>query len=159
MDWRNEAKEKLFKLEENIDQLNYNNPYEALISGEVDVAYMFTSQVALALQERPKLKVVYPEEGLGVGIDAWFIPSSAKNKEEAHEFLNYILDPEVGADISEQIMYMCVNKASEEYLSDKFKNNQALYIPSDKLGNPEFIRDVGDATGLYDKIWTEFKQL
>lgn len=153
-----EAKEKLFKLKNNIKQFNYNNPYEAIIGGEADVAYMFTSQVALALQERPELKVAYPEEGMGVGIDAWFIPETAGNKDEAHEFLNYILDPKVGADISEQIMYMCVNKASAEFLSDDFKNNKALYIPSDILGNPEFIKDVGDATEIYDKIWTEFKQ-
>lgn len=154
----NEAKEKLFKLKKNIHHLDYNNPYESIISGEVDVAYIFTPQVALAIDARPELKIVYPEEGMGFGIDSWFIPSSAKNTDEAHEFLNYILEPEVGASIAEQILYMCINKVSDEYLSEDFTSNPALYIPSDILGTPEFIQDVGDATAVYDKIWTEFKQ-
>lgn len=154
----NEAKDKLSELKDNIYKLDYNNPYEAIISGEADVAYMFTPQVLLALEARPELTVVYPEEGMGFGIDSWFIPTCATNTDEAHEFLNYILEPEVGANISEQIMYMCINKASAEYLSEDFTSNPALYIPADILGNTEFIQDVGDATEKYDKIWTDFKQ-
>ena len=119
---------------------------------------MFTPQVLLSLQARPELKVVYPEEGMGFGIDCWFVPVSAGHKEEAYEFLNYILKPEIGAKISEQIMYMCVNKASYEYLSQDFTSNPALYIPSEILGETEFIEDVGEAASIYDKIWTEFKQ-
>ncbi len=154
----NEAKEKLFKLKDNVHHFDYNNPYESIISGEVNVAYMFTPQVLLALAERPELKVVYPEEGMGFGIDSWFIPTTAKNTDEAHEFLNYILEPKTGANIAEQIMYMCINKASREYLSDEFTKNPALYIDTEVLGTPEFIEDVGDATAIFDKIWTEFKQ-
>lgn len=155
----NKAKEKLFKLKDNVHHFDYNNPYESIISGEVSVSYMFTPQVLLALQERPELKVVYPEEGMGFGIDSWFIPKSSKNKDEAHEFLNYILEPKTGANIAEQIMYMCINKASDEYLSEDFTKNPALYIDSEILGTPEFIKDVGDATAIFDKIWTEFKQI
>ncbi len=154
----NKAKDKLATLKDNIHHFDYNNPYESIISGEASVAYMFTPQVLLAIQARPELKVVYPEEGMGFGIDSWFIPITAKNKDEAHEFLNYILEPEIGANISEQIMYMCPNKASYPYLSENFTNNPALYIPTEILGTPEFIKDVGSATSIYDKIWTEFKQ-
>lgn len=153
-----EAKEKLFQLKPNIHHLDYNNPYDSLISGEVSVAYMFTSQVNTALNERPELQVVYPEEGMGFGIDCWFIPLNAPHKDAAHEFLNYILDAETGAKISESILYMCPNQASYDYLSDDFKNNKALHIPSDILGETEFIKDVGEAATLYDSIWTEFKQ-
>ena len=154
----NEAKEKLFKLKDNVHHFDYDNPHESVISGEAAVGYMFTPNVLLALEARPDLKVVYPEEGMGFGIDSWFVSSGSKNTDEAYEFLNYILEPEVGASIAEQIMYMCVNKESEEYLSDDFKANPALYIPSEILGTPEFIKDVGDAAAIYDEIWTEFKQ-
>lgn len=154
----NDAKEKLLKLKPNIHHLDYNNPHESIISGEADLAYMFTPQVCLALQERPGLKVVYPKEGLGFGIDCWFIPKSVRNLDNAHAFLNFITDAKIGARISEQVLYLCPNKASVEYLSDDFKNNKAIYIPEDKLTNTEFIQDVGDSASIYDEIWTVFKQ-
>lgn len=153
-----QAKEKLLKLKPNIHHLDYNNPNDAMVSGEAAVGYMFTPQVILALQERPDLKVVYPSEGMGFGIDSWFVPLNAPHKDNAYTFLNYILDAKTGARISEQTLYLCPNKASEPYLSEEFKSNKALYIPTELLGNTEFIEDVGDETETYDKIWTEFKQ-
>lgn len=153
-----QAKEKLFQLKPNIYKLDYNNPYDAIISGEASVAYMFTPQVLLAQQARPELEVVYPEEGMGFGIDAWFVPLNAPHMDNAHTFLNYILDAEVGARISEQILYICPNQAAQAYLSEEFKSNKVLYIPSEVLGETEFIKDVGEATTLYDNIWTAFKQ-
>lgn len=154
-----QAGEKLNKLRPNIRLLNYNNPQESMLSGEATVGYMFTSQVATVLAERPDFKVVYPQEGLGFGIDNWFIPAQAANKDAAYSFLNYMYEPERFASIAEQIYYLCVNNASEPYLSDTYKNNPALHVPSDKLVNTEFIKDIGtDATAVFDQIWTAFKQ-
>ncbi len=153
-----QAKEKLFALKGNIRALSYDNPQSLLISHEASIGYMFTPQVLEALKARPELKVVYPSEGMGFGIDNVFVPYNAPNADNAYSFINYILDGEVGAKISQQILYICPNKASEPFLADDYKNNESLYIPSDILGKTEFIEDVGDATATYDKIWTEFKQ-
>lgn len=154
-----QARQKLMSLKPNIRALNYDNPQSLLISGEATVGYIFTSQVLEATQARPELKVVYPSEGMGFGIDSIFIPLNAPNKDSAYAFIDYILNGEVSAKIFPQINYICPNKAAYEFLPDEYKNNQSLYIPSDILGNTEFIQDVGaEATEIYDKIWTEFKQ-
>ncbi len=96
-----QAKEKLLRLKPNIRALDYSTPYNLMISGETAVGYMFTSQVITALNENPDLKVVYPEEGLGFGIDACFVPANAPHKENAYKFLDFILDGERSAHISE----------------------------------------------------------
>lgn len=153
-----EAKAKLMELKPNIRTLAMNNLQDVILSGEASVGYMFTAQVVMALQTNPELKVVYPEEGMGFGIDNLIVPLNAPHEDNAFSFINYILEPEVGAKVSSQIMYLCPNKESAPYLPEEYKNNAALYIPSDVLGNTEFIQDVGEATELYDKIWTEFKQ-
>ncbi|MBQ7974098.1 MAG: extracellular solute-binding protein [Clostridia bacterium] len=152
------AKDKLMKLKDNIHHLNYTNPHESLISGDVDIAYLFSSQAYLALEARPELKVVFANEGIGFGIDSWFIPKGAQNSDNAHKFLNYITDAENGAKITEQIMYLSPNKAAREFLPDTIKNNPIFNIPSEKLHNSEFILDIGDTAEEYTKIWTEFKQ-
>ncbi|MGI5958055.1 MAG: ABC transporter substrate-binding protein [Massiliimalia sp.] len=153
-----EAKEKLLKLTPNIRSMAVNQIQDLLISGEASVGYMFASQAAIALETNPDLKVVYPTGGMGFGIDSAFVPEKSANKDNAYAFLNYILDGEVGAQISSQIYYLCPNQAADEYLPDSYKENAALFIPEDALQDTEFIKDVGDATSIYDKIWTEFKQ-
>ena len=153
-----QASEKLNQLKPNIRAFSYNNPQDDMISGEASVGYYFTPQVYLTLQSRPDLKVVYPEEGMGFGIDSIFVPINAPHPDNAYAFINYVLDGQVGAQISEEILYLCPNTAAQEYLSDEFKNSQIINIPDEILGQTEFIEDVGDKTETYTRIWTEFIQ-
>lgn len=150
------AGDKLMELAPNIRVLSQNQTQDFLLSGEVNVAFLFTSQVALALSQNPELKVVYPKEGLGFGVDAAFIPAKAPNSDNANAFLNYILDGEVGAKISQQTYYLCPNQASYEYLPEEYK--KSLVITADDIPNGEFIQNLGaDATSLHEELWTEFK--
>jgi len=150
------AGDKLLELAPNIRILSQDQTQDYLVSGEISVAFLFTSQVALALQANPNLKVVYPKEGLGFGVDALFIPSKAPNSENAQAFLNYILKGEVGAKISTQTYYLCPNKASYEFLPEEFQ--KSLVISAEDIPEGEFIQDVSaEATQLHNKIYTEFK--
>lgn len=150
------AGDKLIKLAPNIRLLSQDQTQNYLINGEVSVAFLFTSQVALALQTNPNLKVVYPKEGLGVGVDAVFVPSKAPNLENAYTFLNYILDGEVGAKITTQTYYLCPNKAAYEYIPEEFK--KSLCITEKTIPEGEFIQDIGtEALDLHNEIWTKFK--
>jgi spermidine/putrescine transport system substrate-binding protein len=153
------AGDKLITLKPNIRVFDYSAPHEKMISGEAAVGFMFTSQIVWALSERPDLKVVYPEEGMGYGIDSCFIPSNAPNPEYANLFLNFILDGKISAQISEFTQYINCVTTAKEYLSPEYLNNEALYIPGEILGDAQFIMDVGpDATALYDEVWTAMKQ-
>ena len=78
-----EAREKLLTLRPNIRALDYNTPYNLMLSGETSVGYMFTSQVLTVLNENPNFEVVFPKEGLGFGIDSCFIPAKAPHADNA----------------------------------------------------------------------------
>lgn len=147
------AKEKLLTLKPNIRSLDYSTPYNLMIGGETAVGYMFTSQIITALNEKPDLKVVFPEEGLGFGIDSCFIPAKAPHPDNAAAFLDFILEGKRSAHITDQIFYISCNSAATEFLA-----NQALVIPDEAIENAEFIQDVGETTQLYNDIWTAFKQ-
>ncbi len=150
------AGDKLMELAPNVRVLSQNQTQDFLLSGEVSAAFLFTSQVVLALSQNPDLQVVYPKEGLGFGVDAAFIPSQAPNSDNAHAFLNFILDGEVGAQISQQTYYLCPNKASYAFLPEEFQ--KSLIISTDDVPNGEFIQDVGpEAAQLHEELWTEFK--
>ena len=107
------AGEKLNELAPNIRIIKDDNLQDDLISGEISAAVMYTSQVTMAMLADPSLKVVYPKEGIGLGIMACFIPSKAQNAEAAYLFLDYILDAQRGAKCFEYLGYYCTYSASD----------------------------------------------
>ena len=154
-----EAKTKLLELKPNIRTLDYNNGQAAIISGEASVGYLFTSQVNEAIKARPDLEVVYPKEGLGYGIDAWFMPANAPHPDNAAKFLNFVMEGERAAYIIEQVGYTNTNQAAQPFLSEDYLNNPVVNIPQSALENAQMIENIGnEATALYDQIWTEFKK-
>jgi len=151
------AKEKLMGLHKNIHAFDYDTPYNILLSGEANVAFMFTPQVQTAMDGNPDLSVCYPKEGLGFGIDCMLIPVNAPHPKNAEMFLNFMMQPEIAANCAMVQAYMNPNLAAEQFLPEGYLNNPVLFIPQEKLGTPEIIHDVGEAEAIYQEIWTEFK--
>ena len=146
-----EAGKKLLELAPNVRLIQDDNTQNALLNGEASAAFLYTSQVTQALTENPDLKVVYPQEGLGFGIMAGFVPSEAPNSEVAFEFLNYILEPEVSAQCFDYIGYYCTTQAANDLV------NPGLVVP-DSVTKGEIIQNVSEeAEAAYNKNWTEFK--
>lgn len=146
-----EAGKKLLDLAPNVRMIQDDNTQNALLNGEASAAFLYTSQVTQVLAENPDLEVVYPEEGLGFGIMAGFVPSKAPNSEAAHQFLDYILEPEVSAQCIDYIGYYCTNKAADELV------NPNLVVPDD-VTKSEIVQNVSaEADAAYNKNWTEFK--
>ncbi len=151
------AGQKLLELAPNVRLIKDDNLQDDLISGEVGAAVMYTSQATLALTTRPDLKVVFPEEGIGFGIMASFIPSKAPNPEAAYKFIDYILQPDVAAQCFEFLGYYCTNKDAEEKISEEVR--PYLTLPdSFSKEDMEMIENISaEAMEEHEKVWTEFK--
>ena len=153
-----EAAEKLDSLRSNIHVLEYENLHNYLVSGDISVAYTFTPFVALALDANPDLKVVWPEEGLGFGIDGCFIPVNAPHARNANIFLQYLLRPEVAATCAEWQYYCCPNEAAKAYLSEEYLNNPVFNGIYDRLDDAEYVRNLSsEDEQKFQDIWTKFK--
>ena len=150
-----EAGKKLLKLAPNIRIISDSNTQDALLSGEVSAAFLYTSQVNTALSANPELSLCYPKEGVGFGITPAFIPKNAPNKEAAHAFLNYILDEKIGAKCFEHTQYFCTFKGSESFIADDLK--ERLILPSN-ISDMEIISNLPPAAeDMHTLIWTKFK--
>lgn len=153
------AGERLNELAPNIRLIKDDYIQDDLLSGEIDAAIMYTSQVTMAKVANPNLEVVYPEEGIGFGIMAMFIPSEAPNADAAHKFIEFILDPERGAKCYEHLGYYCTSSAAEEYISEKYRD--FLTLPSDfGKDDMEMIENItSEADDAHISVWNEFKSL
>jgi len=152
-----EAKEKLMTLRPNIRAFNYDTPHNDMLSGEVSVGYMFTPFVLLAMDGNPDLKVIYPKEGMGFGIDSLVIPANAPHPKNAHALLSFLLDSEVAGNTAGMQYYLSPVKTAYEFIPEYLRDNPAIRIPEEILGETEFIMDVGEAESKFQEIWAEFK--
>ena len=151
------ALDKLKALKPNVKVFTSNYPEQSLVSGDASVGFMFSASAALLSDSGRNFKIVYPSEGLGFGIDCLAMSSQAPNADNTYRLLDYLLRPEVGADVSEQILYLCCNKAAESHLSDTYKSNPALFISED-FKDAGFILSLDEAANkLYSDNWTLFK--
>ncbi len=152
------AAEKLDALKENIHVLEYENLHNYLVSGDIGVAYTFTPFVGLALDANPELKVVWPKEGLGFGIDGLFIPVNAPHAKNANVFLEYMLRPEVAAVCAEWQYYCTPNTAALEVIGDWYTARSEFMGIFDRMGDAEFVLNLpAEDEQKFQDIWTTFK--
>ena len=153
-----EAAAKLESLKENIHVLEYENLHNYLVSGDIGVAYTFTPFVALALDANPDLKVVWPEEGLGFGIDGCFIPANAPHAKNANMFLEFLLRPEIAAVCAEWQYYCSPNAAALEVIGDWFKARPEFMGLYERMDDAEFVLNLpAEDEQKFQDIWTTFK--
>jgi spermidine/putrescine transport system substrate-binding protein len=123
-----------------------------LISGDVWVAQLWNGDATQAALEQPNIGYVVPREGSAIWEDSLLIPRSAKHQRAAHEFINYVLRPNVGAAISDTTGYGTPNEPALALME-----HPVPYPTQDELRRLEFQTDLGRATALVDQIWTEIK--
>lgn len=157
VDKLNDAKDSLKVFVDNVLTFNSDKAHEIMLSGEASVGLMYSSQVSAAIAENPDIKVVYPEEGIGIGIDSAFIPLNAPHKDSAYKLIDYLHRPDINASIMPQIQYGTTNSAAMELLDEGFKANKAINIPEEYTLNSEIICDVGEVAKIYNNIWTEVR--
>ena len=73
-----------------------------------------------------------PKEGTVVWFDLFAIPADAKNVDEAHQFLNYLMDPAVIANITNYVAYANPNAASQDLVDPEIKADPGIY-PTDEV--------------------------
>ena len=151
------AKNWLLKLKDNIKAYDSDSPKNFLISKEASLAILWNAEGALATLENNQIENIFPIEGTALSTDNFAIPKGAKNQDELYEFIDYILRPEVMAEIIDFYPYKCINTMSYDYFSDEYKNNLAANFSSDIVKNGHFVKNIGESINLYDKLWAEIK--
>lgn len=152
-----QAKQKLLELVPSVVAFDSDSPKSKLLAGEAWLGQVWNGEAALLMQEDPKFKYVIPKEGASIWMDNMAIPKGARNKQNAEAFINFLLRPEVSKRLGEEFPYGLPNPEAIKLLAPEVRNNTASYPPEEWLSRTEWIEDVGDATELFDRIYTEVK--
>ena len=151
------AADRVMKMAPNVRLIKDNGLQDDLVSGEIDAAITYTSEVTQACIADPELKVVYSPKGLGFGVMAQFIPAKAPHADAAHKFMDYLLRPEVSKTCFEAIGYYSTNKAADELIDPALK--PFLTLPEGvKIEQMDMMHNISpEALDLHTELWTEFR--
>ncbi|MBO4946795.1 MAG: spermidine/putrescine ABC transporter substrate-binding protein [Lachnospiraceae bacterium] len=154
-----EIEEKLLTLKNNIKLYDSDSPKSALISGDCTVGYIWSAEIALAMEENPDIKIVFPEEGPYVFMDNWAILEGSTHYDEAMEFINYMLKPESAQLCMEEFPYLNPNTAAVEAMGADYSENEAKNPPAEVIGSGEYVENLDtDTLAIYDEMWTKLKE-
>lgn len=131
---------------------------DALVNKEVAVAQAYSPDALQAgVKTGGKIEFILPEEGGTRAIDNVVILKGARNTEAAHKLINFLLSPEVNAAFVATIKGGPVVIKTKDLIAPEVKSNQALFPGHEVMAKFERLKDLGDATAQFDRIWTEIK--
>jgi len=138
---------------------------ELLIPDEVVLTHGWSGDVALAYYETYDEETEdgnwyysIPEEGAVKWLDNICVTSSSEKQATALHFMNYLLDAEVGAAITNYTYYASPNAAAMEFILPEIIEDESIFPPAEVEEKLEWLREVGDDAALkYDELWTAVK--
>ncbi|MDA0244433.1 MAG: spermidine/putrescine ABC transporter substrate-binding protein [Chloroflexi bacterium] len=128
----------------------------ALVNEEVMVAHAWSGAVAQARNENGNIAFFIPEEGGAVWQDNMVIPIDAPNPYTAEIFINYILDPRIGAKLSRYTLFYTPNEQAELLLGDEYfvtLQQGGMMIDAETYGRLEWV-ERNEETAIFDKTWS-----
>ena len=158
------AGELLLEIRPYIQKFHSSEYINALANGDICLALGWSGDILQARDRAAEadnnVEVEYsiPKEGALMWFDQMAIPNDAKNVEEAHIFMDYIMRPEVAAKASNYVYFANGNKASQSLLDEEVIDDPAIY-PTEEATKNLYTTTAYDSkiTRIVNRLWTKVK--
>ncbi|GAC1303344.1 MAG: polyamine ABC transporter substrate-binding protein [Steroidobacteraceae bacterium] len=158
------AEAALLKVRPYIRNINSSEYIEALANGDLCAAVGYNGDV-LQARDRARdankgveVRYTVPKEGSILWFDMLAIPKDAPDPASAYAFMDYIMRPQVSADISNFKRYATANAAAQALVQPSVRDDPAIYPPPDvRRGLSVQLADTPDQTRAITRMWQRFK--
>jgi putrescine transport system substrate-binding protein len=134
----------------------------ALANGDICLALGYSGDILQAKTRAEeakagvKLDYAIPAQGAQMWFDVMAIPADAPHVAEAHEFINYMLKPEVAAKATDFVSYANGNKASQAMIDKSVLENPAVYPTPEVLAKLFTVTPYDTKTQrVVTRLWTK----
>lgn len=158
------AEELLGSVRPDIRYFHSSQYIDDLANGEVCLAMGYSGDILQAADRAAEagqgveIQYVIPKEGAVVWFDMLAIPADAPHPENAHAFIDFVMRPQIAADISNYVLYANANKASLPMVDEEVRTDPSIY-PTDAIKENLFPTLARSAR--YDRLlkrsWTKLK--
>ena len=152
-----QAYEKLRTLLPNIKLFNMIAPQSIYTNENAVIGVGYSGDTYAAILSNPGLEYIYPKDGAFLWMNSMAIPKNAPNRDNAYKFINFILRPDIAAQIASKLRYSTPNLAAQKLLPKEQRDSRVLYPNAADLKNSQFEMDIGGANELYEQYWQELK--
>jgi spermidine/putrescine transport system substrate-binding protein len=152
-----QAYQKLTELVPNVRLFNSDSPKTPFLEGEVAIGMLWNGEAFMAKKENKAITFVYPKEGAILWMDSLVIPKDARNVDNAHQLIDFLLQPEIAQQISSEIGYATPNQAALALMDQTVRTDRTAYPTDEDIKNAEFQIDIGSAITIYEKYWEKLK--
>ncbi|TIP26845.1 MAG: polyamine ABC transporter substrate-binding protein [Mesorhizobium sp.] len=156
------AEEVMLKIRPYIRKFHSSEYINALANGDICLAVGWSGDVFQARDRATEanqgVEIAYsvPKEGAEMWFDQMAIPADAQHVAEAHEFLNYMMKPEVIAKASNYVFYANGNKASQQFIDKEILEDPAIYPDEATLAKLFTIAPYDSKTQrVVTRTWTK----
>lgn len=159
-----QAEAVLEKIRPYIRNINSSEYIEALANGDLCIAVAYNGDVLQARDRAHEankgIDIQYrvPKEGSILWMDMLAIPKDAPNPESAYAFINYIMTPQVTADISNFKRYANANAAAWPLVVPAVAGDPGIY-PTPEMQKKLTVQlgDSPEQTRAITRVWQKFK--
>jgi spermidine/putrescine transport system substrate-binding protein len=134
----------MIRQKSHIKVFHHDEGQDLLAAGDVDIVAEYNGDIAQIMVDDPDIGFVVPREGSLLASDCLCIPKAAPRPDNAHRFINYLLDAKVSAAISRTIRYPSPNAAALALMPDDYRRNPVIFPPAAVLAKCEY----GDFEGI-----------
>lgn len=137
---------------------NSDTAKEVLVSGDAAVGQIYDGFGAKAREEGANVEYAFPTQGYVVWMDNVVLLKDAPNRDSALKFMDFLLEPENIAAVSNYARYVPGVAGTEAYLDPALATLPEANPPA-TAGAGVFIEVCDQATQeVYDQIWTNLKK-
>jgi spermidine/putrescine transport system substrate-binding protein len=148
----------MIRQKSNIKAFHEDNGQDMLLSGDVDVVLEYNGDIAQIMEEDKDIGFVVPKEGSLLNSDCLCIPKGAPHPDNAHKFINNLLDAQAGQKIYDAIKYPSPNAAAKALMGDDYKNNAVIFPAADVLAKCEYGKfQSPDIIRAYEEAMTRIR--
>ena len=149
-----QAYEKLKSLKPAIAAFDTDAWRNQILAGDLLLAMCYSSDAVKITRENPKLKYITPKSGSSLWTDTIAIPSTSPNVDGAYAWINFMLQPQVAAQMSKRLGVATPNLEGYKQLPEELQNNTSLFPSESIIEKCERLAPVGDLEAVYEGYWT-----
>jgi spermidine/putrescine transport system substrate-binding protein len=131
---------------------------DVLVSGDAAAGMIYNGFSAKARAEGANVEYAYPKEGFVVWMDNVVLLKDAPNRENAIKFMNFLLDPENAAAVTNYAAYTAGVTGVEPFLDEAIRTSPENNPPADAPAGSFIAVCDAETQQLYDAIWTNLKK-
>jgi spermidine/putrescine-binding protein len=163
-DSREAAAELISKVRPHIRYFHSSQYINDLANGDVCVAQGYSGDVLQARDRAEEaandVEIGYsiPKEGAILWFDVMAIPTDAPHPDNAHAFIDFLLRPEVIADVTNYVSYANANQAATKLVDEEIRNDPSIYPP--KMVRSRLVTSEvppAEIQRLRTRTWTRVK--